>query len=85
MHLKHISALPSLNTVGCMVHLPPEIWLYITHFIPHADIYPQLLGLNQAFFYTALDIKWREVDIWTRALVQTLRALKRLRCVVGTE
>ncbi|KAF5316707.1 hypothetical protein D9619_006754 [Psilocybe cf. subviscida] len=62
-----------------MAHLPPEIWGYITHFIPQTDIYPQLLGLNQAFLYTALDIKWREVDLWTRALAQTLRVLTRLR------
>lgn len=61
-----------------MATIPPEIWFYIAKFIPNEDL-RDLLGVNSIFFDIAMDIRYREVWITTKAINHTMRTLKRLR------
>ena len=61
-----------------MASIPPEIWFYIAKFIPNEEL-RNLLGVNSIFFDIGMDIRYKEVQISTKAINQTLKILKRLR------
>ncbi|KAF8184448.1 hypothetical protein BJ912DRAFT_1043700 [Pholiota molesta] len=60
-------------------NIPPEIWLYISQFIPDDDIYRQLRTINSVFFHLAMASKYEEVVIRWNAVFPTLsRIMERL-------
>lgn len=44
------------------LELPSEIWLHIAQFIPPEQI-RVMLGVNQVFFYLAMDERYRSLSI----------------------
>ena len=67
-----------------MANIPPEIWLYVTKFIPKENL-RDLLGVNSIFFNIAMDMRYRDIVISTRTRHDIMKfefdTLKRLRCV----
>jgi hypothetical protein len=60
--------------------IPPEIWLYISQFIPDDDLYRQLRTINSTFFHLAMALKYEEVFIiWSAASPTLPRMMVRLR------
>ncbi|KAF8184445.1 hypothetical protein BJ912DRAFT_974854 [Pholiota molesta] len=60
--------------------IPPEIWLYISQFIPDDDLYRQLRTINSTFFHLAMALKYEEVFIiWSAASPTLPRMMIRLR------
>ncbi|KAF8808679.1 hypothetical protein BYT27DRAFT_7188646 [Phlegmacium glaucopus] len=60
-----------------MANIPPEIWFHIAKFVPNQDL-RDLLGVNSIFFDISMDIRYRQVLITTRAIIQSMKTLKRL-------
>ncbi|KDR76018.1 hypothetical protein GALMADRAFT_247234 [Galerina marginata CBS 339.88] len=60
-----------------MVDVPPEIWHYVSRFVPDEQLC-MLLGVNSVFLDIGMDIRWREVSIGTRNTTNAMRILKRL-------
>lgn len=64
-----------------MANIPPEIWFHIAKFIPNESL-PHLLAVNSTFFDIAIDIRYREIVIDTRAIDESMKRLKRSRCIL---
>ncbi|KAF9470956.1 hypothetical protein BDN70DRAFT_926303 [Pholiota conissans] len=54
------------------IELPPEIYLYISQFVPDSAIYLQLRTINSTFFHLAMDIKYSQVCIGWDGLCHNL-------------
>ncbi|KDR76016.1 hypothetical protein GALMADRAFT_458417 [Galerina marginata CBS 339.88] len=50
-----------------MVHLPPEIWLYIATFVPRNDL-RRLLGVNRVFLELELDLRFKRIKFSTAGI-----------------
>ncbi|KAF5337467.1 hypothetical protein D9757_014668 [Collybiopsis confluens] len=58
-----------------MPELPPEIWIYITRFIPDGTL-RKLLAVNVFFYNIAMDLRYRTLEL-QKFSSQTMRLLSR--------
>lgn len=65
-----------------MVHIPYDVWLVIVRFLPEETV-QGLLGLDRVCFETAMDRRYRVVDIRNGSHDKGhYRYLLRLQCVI---
>ncbi|KAF9563207.1 hypothetical protein CPC08DRAFT_760972 [Agrocybe pediades] len=64
-----------------MVEVPPEIWLYITQFLPKEELY-RLIPVNRLFFEVGMNNKWEFVRLSNTVIDRNepsaIQVLKRL-------